>query len=334
MIDWTALERAAKVFASTGGRFDGASLLRLRSSILEMVSEATVEVEREAGISPLPRAELMVVDRHAWIGGNVRTLERLFGAAELPDSLSAAQARLLAWEGGAFVGLIARAVLGQYDPYRDQLLIVYPNLGDMADAQGLRWLLFHEVTHVAQFRAAPWIADHIVESGRKALDLQRQPDWAREAMKQLPERLPELFRWARDAFEGKATTTPLLDFLPQEQREAIDSVNALVTVLEGHATLVTDLIAKRVLPDHEEIDRRVAQRRQRPPLVRFLEALGGIEMKRQQYVLGRRFCEAVWSHGGPAALAPAWRGPEWMPTRREISDPDRWMSRVSLQLPA
>jgi coenzyme F420 biosynthesis associated uncharacterized protein len=328
LIDWSALESAAKVFAGSGSRTDGASLLRLRTSIEGIVAEATAEVEREAQIAPAPPAQLMVVDRHAWIGGNVRTLERLFGGIEVTGP----QAKVLAWEGGAFVGLIARAVLGQYDPYRDQLLIVYPNLGEMGDAEGLRWLVFHEVTHVAQFRAAPWIADHIVEAGRQALDLQRRPEWTRDAIRQLPERIPDLVRWARAAFEGKATSTPLLDLLPDEQREAIQRVNALVTVLEGHATLITDLIAKRVLPNHEEIDRRVARRRQRPPIVRFLEALGGIEMKRQQYVLGRSFCEAVWNNGGAAALAPVWRGPEWMPTADELREPDAWLARTSAGL--
>jgi coenzyme F420 biosynthesis associated uncharacterized protein len=330
MVDWSELERAAKVFAGTGNRTDGASLLRLRSAITDIVDEASREVAAESQMASEPKAELMVVDRHAWIGGNVKTLERLFGGIEL----SGPQAKLLAWEGGAFVGLIARAVLGQYDPYRDQLLIVYPNLGDMADAEGLRWLLFHEVTHVAQFRTAPWIADHIIEAGRTALDLQKRPEWTRDAIRQLPERLPELIRWVRDAFEGKATTTPFLDFLPEEQRNAIQRVNAIVTVLEGHATLITDLIAKRVLPNHEEIDKRLARRRNRPAFVKFLEALGGIEMKRQQYVIGRSFCEAVWNHGGAEALAPAWRGPEWMPTLDELSEPDRWIARVSQPQPA
>lgn len=331
MMDWAALERAAKVFAGPGTRVDGASLVRLRGRISEIVEEATAEVAAESGIAPTPPAELLVVDRHAWIGGNVRTMERLFGSIEV----SGPQAKVLAWEGGAFVGLIARAVLGQYDPYRDQLLIVYPNLGEMGDAEGLRWLLFHEVTHVAQFRGAPWISDHIVELGRQALELQHRPEWAREALRRLPERLPELIRWARDVFEGKVTTTPLLSFLPDEQRDAIERVNALVTVLEGHATHVTDLIAKRVLPNHAEIDRRIAARRKRPPLIRLLEALGGIDMKRQQYVLGRGFCEAVWAHGGHSALAPVWRGPEWVPTLEELEHPERWLSRVGgLQLRA
>ena len=328
-MDWSSLERAAKVVAGPGARADGAKLLELRSSIVQIVDEATAEVEREAGLSPTPKAELLVVDRYGWIGGNVRTL-----ADMLEDlDLKGAESRLLAWEGGALVGMLARMVLGQYDPFRDQLLIVYPNLREMSDAEGLRWLLFHEVTHVAQFRAAPWIKDRIVDAAKQALTIQR-PGWARDVVKQLPDRLPELVKWARDAIEGKSSATPIFELLPDEQREAIMSVHALVTLLEGHATHVTDLIAKRVLPNHEEINRRIAARRKRPPIVRLLEALVGIDMKRQQYVLGRGFCEAVWARGGPGALEPAWRGPEWAPTLDEIKDPDRWLDRVGLPTPA
>jgi putative hydrolase len=203
----------------------------------------------------------------------------------------------------------------------------------MSDTDGLRWLLFHEVTHVAQFRAAPWITDSIVGATKQALSI-NQPGFARDLVRQLPDKLPELLRWAREALEGKATSTPIFELLPDEQRDAIMNVHALVTLLEGHATHVTELIAKRVLPGHEEINRRIAARRKRPPLMRLLEAISGIEMKRQQYVIGKGFCEAVWEHGGAEALAPAWRGPEWAPTRDELKEPDRWLARVALQTPA
>jgi coenzyme F420 biosynthesis associated uncharacterized protein len=329
VIDWSALEQAARVVAGPGSRIDGARLLDLRTEIVGIVGEASAEVERESLLAPLPRAELLVVDRHGWIGGNVRTMSTLLSGVDVKG----AESKLIAWEGGAFVGLLARMVLGQYDPFNDQLLIVYPNLGEMSDTDGLRWLLFHEVTHVAQFRAAPWIADRIVEATNTALSI-NQPGFARDLVRQLPEKLPDLLRWARDALEGKATSTPLFELLPDEQREAIMSVHALVTLLEGHATHVTELIAKRVLPNHEAINKRIAARRKRPPLMRFLEALAGIDMKRQQYVIGKGFCEAVWEHGGAEALAPAWRGPEWAPTRDELREPDRWLARVALQTPA
>ena len=328
-LDWRALEQAARVVAGSGTKADGSKVLSMRSAILQIVDEAVAEVAREADMRAEPKAELLLVDRPGWIGGNIRTLERILGDLDLQGS----QAKVLAWEAGAFVGLISRMVLGQYDPFRDQLLVVYPNLGPFSDAEGLRWLLFHEVTHVAQFRAAPWMPDLIVSSARELLAFQR-PGWAKEALRQLPDRIPEIVKWLRDAAEGRPTTTPLLELLPEEQRDAFARVNSLVTLLEGHATHVTELIARRVLDNYEEINKRIEARRRRPPVMRILEALGGIEMKRQQYIVGKRFCEVVWSHGGAQALAPAWRGPEWVPTIDELKEPDRWIERVGLQTPA
>jgi coenzyme F420 biosynthesis associated uncharacterized protein len=317
------LERAARVVAGSGGRADGASLVRLRNQLLELFDEAATEVEHESGMPTTPRAELMVVDRHGWIGGNLRTLERLF--ADL--NVSGAEAKLVAWEGGAFVGLVARAVLGQFDPFRDQLVIVYPNLGEMASGDGLRWLMYHEVTHLAQFRSAPWIPDQIVEWARELLALQ-QKGMTRQILGKLPQQLPEIVRWTRQALEGKSQGTPLLDLLPEAQREAIGKLNALVTLLEGHATLITELIAKRTLPEYEQLQRRIEARRNRPPLMRLLEALAGLDMKRQQYVLGRSFCEHVWQRGGADALAIAWTGPDSIPTLDELREPQRWLDRV------
>jgi len=293
-----------------------------------MLDDACAEVERESGMPTTPRAELLVVDRHGWIGGNLRSLERLFGDVDV----GGAEAKVLAWEGGAFVGLVARVVLAQFDPFRDQLIVVYPNLGDMARGSGLRWLIFHEVTHLAQFRAAPWIPDRIVELGREVLSLQQESGWAKDALAKLPERLPEIIRRMRNSFEGKGQTTPLLDLLPEAQRESVLKLHALVTLLEGHATLITELIGRRVLPDYEALAARIEQRKRRPAIVRLLETVSGLEMKRQQYVLGRGFCEAVWKRGGPEALSAAWRGPEWTPTLDELQSPELWLDRVSARL--
>lgn len=293
-----------------------------------MLDDACAEVERESQLTTSPRAELLLVDRHAWIGGNTRTLQQLFGELEL----SSLQSKVVAWEGGAFVGMLARAVLAQYDPFRDQLLVVYPNLGDFANTDGLRYLLLHEVTHVAQFHAAPWVADRIRETGRSLLS--NQAGWTKDAARRFREALPDIVKWLKDVLEGKSTPSPLFDLLPDEQREAVRSVNAIVTLLEGHATLITDLAAKRVLDDYDGMMQRVNARKRRPPIVRLLEAIGGIEMKRQQYVIGNEFCKKVWEHGGPDALAPAWRGPEWAPTTEELADPDTWLARVRATSPA
>jgi coenzyme F420 biosynthesis associated uncharacterized protein len=291
---------------------------------MALVSDARGEVSAVAEMPTEPASEVLLVDRRAWAGGNVRTLERLFDGLDVSGS----EARIVAWEGGAFVGVLARMVLAQFDPFRDQLLVVHPNLREFAEGDGLRFVVLHEVTHLAQFRAAPWIPDHIVGLGRSVLDSEMR-GWAKEMAGQMRRRLPELVQWARDALDGRAEGMPLIDMLPDAQREAVLRLHSLVTVLEGHATHVTDLIAQRVLADYEGLNRRLEERRQRPPLMRLIEAAAGLEMKRQQYVVGRDFCRAVWEAGGAAALAPAWSGPEAMPTQDELRAPERWLKRVA-----
>lgn len=288
------------------------------------MDDAAVEVSADAQLPMTPMSELLVVDRRSWVAGNVRTIEGLFGEAALAGS----DAKAVAWEGGLFLGLLARAVLAQYDPYRDVLIVVYPNLGEFRHTDGLRWLVFHELTHLAQFREAPWMRDYIVETGRKALNVQ-DTTWVRDAARRMAASLPDLVRWAREVMSGTSERpSPLMDFLPPEQRELILKLHSLLTVLEGHATHVTDVVSARLIPNYEALQERIRKHRRRPPLVRLLEGIGGIEMKRQQYVLGRQFCEAVWKHGGPAALAPAWTGPDAVPTPEELRDPESWLRRV------
>ena len=237
--------------------------------MLDFLDEASKEVERESQLPATPQAELLVVDRHAWIAGNVGTLERIIGDI----SVAGSESKIVAWEGGALMGMLARMVLAQYDPFRDQLIVVYSNLGEFADVDGLRWLVLHEVAHVAQFRAAPWMADRIVEVARSVLNVE-QTGWTREAWERLRERFPEILKWAREAMEGKASDSPLLDLLPDEQRESIMSVNALVTLLEGHATHITELAASISCPIRSD-RARVQARRKRPAAIRLLKQWPG-----------------------------------------------------------
>ena len=48
----------------------------------------------------------------------------------------------------------------------------------------------------------------------------------------------------------------------------------------------------------------------------------------RQYEVGEAFVTAVENEAGPRALDPAWRGPEWLPTVEELSQPRAWLTRV------
>ncbi|WP_394346008.1 zinc-dependent metalloprotease [Halorubrum sp. BOL3-1] len=82
------------------------------------------------------------------------------------------------------LGFLARNVLGQYDPLllADEpdadhgLYFVHPNIVGVAAALDVeyprfrRWIAFHEVTHAAEFGAAPWLPEYLesrVERGSR-----------------------------------------------------------------------------------------------------------------------------------------------------------------------
>jgi putative hydrolase len=151
----------------------------------------------------------------------------------------------------------------------------------------------------------------------------------KEAAGKLASGLPDVLRWLRNSLQGRsAGMSPIIDLLPDAQRETFLTLHSLLTVLEGHATHVTDLIGRRLLPDYDRMQNRIKASRRRPPLLRLLESLIGLEMKRQQYVVGRSFCEGVWRQGGSAALAPVWESPDNIPKPDELRQPQTWTARM------
>ena len=82
------------------------------------------------------------------------------------------------------LGFLARNVLGQYDPLllADEpdadhgLYFVHPNIVAVAASLDIeyprfrRWIAFHEVTHAAEFGAAPWLPDYLESRVERGVD--------------------------------------------------------------------------------------------------------------------------------------------------------------------
>ena len=85
-----------------------------------------------------------------------------------------------------------------------------------------------------------------------------------------------------------------------------------------------DAVGEDVLPSLPELRAALDRRRQdKPPAVRLLERLIGLELKMRQYELGRTFCDAVVERGGIEALNRVWSSPEALPTLAELEAPGR-----------
>ena len=116
----------------------------------------------------------------------------------------------------------------------------------------------------------------------------------------------------------------------EPQRQALDQLLVLGTLLEGHADHVMDAVGPMVVPSVATIRRRFDERRHRkqPPLQRLLRALLGLDAKLSQYTRGKAFVDHVVGRVGMERFNTIWSGPDTLPLPAEIEDPQRWIDRV------
>jgi uncharacterized protein (DUF2342 family) len=173
LIDWAAVTEAAKAATDPG---DLSLSETARAGYARDVRDARTRVSEVAGIEFDVPDTIEVQNRHHWIDANVATFERVMGTLEASGPGLTGLARVLN-TGSMSVALsfLANNVLGQYDPLllaespteAHALYFVQPNIArvarelDVSEERFRRWIAFHEVTHAAEFGAAPWLPDHL-----------------------------------------------------------------------------------------------------------------------------------------------------------------------------
>jgi putative hydrolase len=118
--------------------------------------------------------------------------------------------------------------------------------------------------------------------------------------------------------------------------ELMGRIQAVMSLVEGHAEHVMDAAGAPVLPDLDELRAALVRRREAASGFspwRIFERLLGLELKMRQYEDGRRFCDAVVAQSDVATLHRAWDSPEQLPSPAELADPAAWLARVA-QAPA
>jgi coenzyme F420 biosynthesis associated uncharacterized protein len=285
------------------------------------------------------------------------------GAGPLAGPMRSVSGLLMGAQVGALTGVLSQRVLGQYDlalldePQSSappRLLLLAPNLAIAArnlsvDRDELvLWVSIHEITHAVQFSGAPWLRAHLGGMLRELLDglevtlLGSEPQdegqdgadtsasngaaGGRFSLPKLPDPA-ELRGMVERARKGE-----LLRLTLGEDRWAlVEQMQAVMSLIEGHAEHTMDAVGAEVLPSLPKLRRAMNRRRESRGLPwRVLERLMGLEMKMRQYEVGRRFCDAVVAEGGPQALARAWTGPEQLPTPAELEDPAAWLRRTDV----
>jgi coenzyme F420 biosynthesis associated uncharacterized protein len=235
------------------------------------------------------------------------------------------------------LAFVASGILGQYDPFAGAkegcLLLVYPNIIaverqlQVAPSDFRLWVCLHEVTHRVQFTANPWLSEYMSQ----ALGLLTRD--VGEDIGQVVNRLADFVR-NRGAGQPDANSSGILGLVraiqSEPQRQALDQLLVLGTLLEGHADHVMDAVGPVVVPSVATIRRRFDERRHRkqPPLQRLLRALLGLDAKLSQYTRGKAFVDHVVGKVGMERFNAIWSGPDTLPLPAEIEDPQRWIDRV------
>jgi coenzyme F420 biosynthesis associated uncharacterized protein len=278
-----------------------------------------------------------IVDRPGWIKAAAESMRAMTGGTDKPRGVISG--RITGAQTGAVLAFVASGILGQYDPFAaasdgGALLLVYPNV--IAVERQLRldpsdfrlWVCLHEVTHRVQFTANPWLSDYMSQ----ALGVLTQE--GSDDLTQVVSRLAEFARGRGDSSLRDPNSTGILGLLravqSDPQREALDQLLVLGTLLEGHADHVMDAVGPVVIPTVSTIRSRFDERRNRkqPPLQRLLRALLGIDAKLSQYTRGKVFVDHVVDRVGMARFNTIWTSPETLPRPIEIEYPQRWIDRV------
>jgi coenzyme F420 biosynthesis associated uncharacterized protein len=285
--------------------------------------------------------EARVVDRTEWVRAATESM-RVMTGGEQAEAGGFLTGRVTGAQTGAVLAFLSSGILGQYDPFAaggGELLLVYPNV--IAVERQLRvspadfrlWVCLHEVTHRVQFRANPWLAEHMSQC------LAVLTEDASQELSHVIGRLGEFVRNKRAGAgaEGQApdpNSAGILGLLrviqSEPQRKALDQLLVLGTLLEGHADHVMDAVGPAVVPSVTTIRRRFDERRQRkqPPLQRVLRMLLGFDAKLNQYTRGKAFVDHVVGEVGMERFNVIWTSPETLPLPTEVDEPRRWIDRV------
>ncbi|WP_084525923.1 zinc-dependent metalloprotease [Nocardia vaccinii] len=335
-VDWRLAARTGAAVVPAGPHTSRYSAEQVVAELAESSARAEGPVREVSELlddGAVPTAR--IVDRPGWIHAAAESMASLTGDVE-SGRFSGKPAGM---QAGAMLAFLSTAILGQYDPFSGAdgtLLLVAPNIVMVERALGVvprdfrLWVCLHEVTHRVQFSSAPWLADYMKHNVEVLGDVGDEP--INEMLTRLLDEVRERRRAPRDSDDPadrgvlgllRATQAP-------PQREALDRLLMLGTLLEGHADHVMDAVGPAVVPTVEQIRRAFDQRRRRPanPVQRLMRALLGVDAKVAQYVRGKAFVDEVVGKVGMTRFNTVWADGDTLPRTDEIAVPQRWIDRV------
>jgi coenzyme F420 biosynthesis associated uncharacterized protein len=339
-VNWE-LARQVGIASASWGTEDPAPSEEDRRGFDEAVRVAELQVAGLTGLeapSDIPRVE--AVRRGQWVQANIEGLRALLepAAAKIGDAIAASQRDAVPEQAQAGVaqmlGQVSPLLLGQYDiavPRPDgagALLFVVPNIARFEEEWSLdpidfrTWIAIHEVTHRFEF-ARPWALARFREliddfTSTLTLDVEELQQRLASLDPSNPEGMQERLA-GQDSLFGAV--------MDDEQRLKLRRIQAFMTASEGYGDHVMHAIGEQMLPSYARIDEAMRRYRETEHVDPVFERLLGIEVKREQYRLGRAFCDTVVELTDEATLARMWDSAEALPSMPELEEPRLWLAR-------
>jgi coenzyme F420 biosynthesis associated uncharacterized protein len=310
-----------------------------------------------------------VVDRPGWIRANVGgfrvVLEPLADKlAERGSSVPAAGgiigsvgSRVTGAQAGLILAYLSSRVLGQYELFLPpgegsssrngsngsngssdlaefgggvgRLTLVAPNIVMIERELGVdphdfrRWVCLHEETHRVQFTSVPWLREYVQGNMTEFLLASDLDPGA------IVERLRAAAGAVAGAVRGNDGDSLMEAMQTPAQRELLDKLTAVMTLVEGHGDYVMDAVGPKVVPSVAEIREKFSSRRRTAGWAeQVFRRILGIDLKMKQYAEGSRFVKTIVEEAGMAHFNKVWTSPETLPTRAEITNPSDWLARV------
>ena len=355
MIDWNVATSTGVRWARPGPQV---SMAEARKVVAELRGLATAVQEPVREVTGLPGSgdggTVAVVDRPGWIRANVdgfrvvldplvEPMQQRGTAPPAGSVITAVGSRVTGMQAGLILAYLAGRVLGQYElflpPDPDappgtvdappgRLTLVAPNIVMVERELGVnphdfrRWVCLHEETHRTQFTSVAWLRPYVQQQMTEFL-LASDLD---------PASILERLRSAADAVAGavRGGGESLIEAIQTpRQREILDRLTAVMTLVEGHGDYVMDAVGPKVVPSVEEIRAKFSARRVSGGRIeQAIRRILGIDLKMKQYEQGSRFVKTVVEEAGMGVFNKVWISPESLPTRDEITSPQSWIARV------
>jgi putative hydrolase len=356
-VNWE-LARQVGIASASWSAEDPAPTLEDQRAFEEAVRVGELRVAEFTGLEPPGDvARVETVRRSRWVEANIEGLRALLepAAAKIGDAVvraqrevlpEAAEARgmtqlvgqlsplLLGAQVGTVLGTLGQHVLGQYDIALPRaggsgtLLFVVPNIATFEkdwslDSTEFRtWVAIHEVTHRFEF-ARSWTLPRFREllddyTSTLRLDVEGLQSRLHALDPSNPEAMQDMFSGDEGIFGA---------VLDDEQRLKLGRIQAFMSAAEGYGDHVMHSLGASMLRSYGQIDEAMRRYRESERTDPVLERLVGIEVKREQYRLGRAFCDTVVELTDEATLSRMWSGAEALPSLPELEEPRLWLAR-------